>query len=37
MKNIVQISSDGPNVNFAFLMELKLELKEEGKTNELID
>lgn len=37
MKNIVQISMDGPNVNFAFLRELKLELKEEGKTNELID
>lgn len=28
---------DGPNVNFAFLRELKLELKEYGNKNELID
>lgn len=37
MKNMVQVSMDGPNVNFAFLRELKSDLKESGQESEIID
>ncbi|XP_062541413.1 uncharacterized protein LOC134209440 [Armigeres subalbatus] len=35
LKKLVQVSMDGPNVNWAFLRELKLELKEDTKLLDL--